>query len=300
MTSEQTAKKTQGEITDEWAQVSDGARMRLRRAGQGEQTILLDAGWGHWSPIWAKVQEKLSEQFHTVAFDRMGLGQSDPSTPERSVFQIVDELQAALTSAQIQGPFIYVAHSFGAVYARTFAYREPQVQGMVLVDPVIEALGVSKPFIKLRSELERSFKRLLRLSNMHVLTPASYLLRLPPFARRLPKQAAREFKRGYSPQVVRTVLGELSSLEEGMKLLTGLGRPKVPVEVLSAQKDWLPGTSADAQAETRVQAMHRKFAKSVVWGQHWVVPGSGHDVHVDAPQAVVQATEGLVERMKIL
>ncbi len=298
MIAEQIEDQTE-KVVDRWVEVGEGAQMRLRCGGRGEFTVLLDAGWGHWSPIWARVQEALAPNFKTVSFDRMGLGKSDLSVPERSAFQIVDELQAALTAAEIAGPYIYLAHSFGSVYARTFAYREPQVQGMVLVDPVVEALGVSKPFIKMRGELERGFKRLLRLSSMHVLTPASYLLRLPAFARGLPKEAAREFKRGYTPSVVKTVLLEMSSLEEGMKLLPGLGRPQVPVRVLSAEKDWLPGAQA-AGGETRVQAMHRKFAKSVVMGEHEVVPGSGHDLHVESPEVVVSAVEGLVERMRVL
>lgn len=80
-----------------------------------------------------------------------------------------------------------------------------------------------------------------------------------------------------------------------MDQLARLGAPSVPFEVLSAEDDWLPGESEGA--ETRVQAMHRKLASSTRGGGHRVVPGSGHDIHLDAPDEVVKGVEDLLARL---
>jgi pimeloyl-ACP methyl ester carboxylesterase len=276
--------------------LGEGSCMRLQRIGEGSPTILLDAGWGHWSSIWSLVQPKLAERYTTVSFDHMGLGESDPGPWPRSSFQIVDEIQGALAAAGISGPYVYVAHSFSAVHARTFAYRQQDVLGMVLVDPVVEALGVSKWFRQVRDDLDRRFARWLMPSRVGMLAAKNFFFRTPSFAKTLPKQAAREFRYGYKPDVIKTIRGELAALDESLRQLAGLGTPTVPFEVLSSEDDWLPGPKT-GNGETRVQAMHRKFASAVRGGQHRIVPKTSHDVHLDQPDAIAEAVDALLARI---
>lgn len=276
--------------------LGEGSCMRLERSGEGSPVILLDAGWGHWSAIWALVQPKLAERFTTVSFDHMGLGGSDPGPWPRSSFQIVDELQSALFAAGITGPYVYVAHGFSAVHARTFAYRQQQdVVGLVLVDPVVEALGASKYFRQHRDELDRRFARWLMPARVGMLAAKNFFLRSPSFARRLPKPAAREFHYGYKTDVLKTIRGELAALDESLQQLGGLGIPTVPLEVLSSTEDWLPGNKS-GDGETRIQAMQRKLAGAVRGGGYRVVPNSRHDIHLDAPDSIVEAVEDLIAR----
>jgi pimeloyl-ACP methyl ester carboxylesterase len=274
--------------------LGDGSCMRLERMGEGSPTILLDAGWGHWSAIWALVQPKLAERFTTVSFDHMGLGGSDPGPWPRSSFQIVDEMQGALACAGVTGPYLYVAHAFSAVHARTFAYRQQDVIGMVLVDPVVEALGASKYFRQLRDDIDRRYARQLAPARVGMLA-AKHFFFPPAFAKRLPAPALREFRYGYKPDVLKSIRGELAALDESLRQLGGLGTPKVPFEVLSSSEDWLPGTKS-TEGETRVQVIHRKFASAVRGGSHRVVPDTGHDIHLDAPEAILESVDALLAR----
>lgn len=259
----------------------------MERMGEGSPTILLDAGWGHWSAIWGEVQPKLAERYSTVSFDHMGLGGSDPGPWPRSSFQIIDELQSALFEAQVRGPYVYVAHAFSAVHARTFAYRQqPDVLGMVLVDPVVEALGVSKPFRQLRNDLDRRYARMILPSRLGLLAAKNFLMR-PAFTKKLPAEAARELRYGYRPEVLKSIRGELAALDESLRQLAGLGTPKVPFEVLSSDEDWLPGS----------KTLHQKFASSMSGGQHRIVPNTTHDIHLDAPDAIVEAVDALLARV---
>ena len=76
-------------------------------------------------------------------FDRKlfgaGLGNSGPSSSKRTADQMVKELKALLAAAGVKPPYLFVAHSFGAVIARLFASRySDEVIGMVLLDPACE------------------------------------------------------------------------------------------------------------------------------------------------------------------
>ncbi len=272
--------------------------MRVRLAGQGAVTVILDAGWGQWSPVWANVQPELAKRFTVCAIDRMGLGKSDLPLGARSSFPIIDELEAALDALGLAGPFFYVGHSFGSVHGRVLAHRRPAVRGLVLVDPVTESLGLSPPFRALRDELLGRLRRLRALAQSGLLRPSSFLTRQPAFARRLPRRERGEIRRGFSASSISIMLAELSALDESLVELKGIGAPKVPFEVLSAARDWLPGaTKQEAGAETRVQAMHRKLAATSELGAHCVVEKTSHDVHIDAPDAVVRAVESLSARV---
>jgi pimeloyl-ACP methyl ester carboxylesterase len=83
---------------------------------------------------WSPVHDALSGTTRTCAYDRAGLGASDPRG-RHTVTDAADDLRALLATADEQPPFIVVAHSLGEVYARVFADRyRPDVSGLVLLD----------------------------------------------------------------------------------------------------------------------------------------------------------------------
>lgn len=276
------------------------AAMRVRLAGSGPVTVILDAGWGQWSPVWSRVQPQLAARFTTCAVDRLGLGQSDPPEASRSSFQIVDELEGTLLALGLAGPYIYVGHSFGAVHGRVLAHRRLEVLGLVMVDPVIEALGLSPPFRAVRDDLLVRLRKLGGWARRGLLRPGAWLLRQPSYARKLQRRERAEVRQGFTPASLSTMLSELSALDQSMEELKGLGAPKVPFEVLSASSDWLPAVGrSEAAGETPVQAMHRKLAATSPLGAHRVVPGTSHDVHIDAPEAVLEAVSALAARLGV-
>lgn len=270
-----------------------GPRMRLRVDGEGTWTILLDAGWAGWSPVWREVQDRLAERYRTLAIDRLGLGGSDPGAGPRTSYQIVDELQAVLESAELSGPYIYVGHGFGGVHARIHAHRDPAVKALVLVDPIVEVLARSRVFLQHRDALDRQLERRARACASGTWRITAWLGRRPPESRRLPKEARRELRSGYSKTTVDAMRAELGALEESLAELATVGAPRVPCRILSAEQPWLGRPETDAN-ETPVQAVHRKLAAQSPESGHRVVEGTSHWVHVDAPDAVVAAIEELV------
>ncbi|WP_296598964.1 alpha/beta hydrolase [Phenylobacterium sp.] len=119
--------------------LEDGRTLFLRCAGRGSPTVLLESGYGATSQAWFAVQPALSRTTRVCAYDRAGMGFSDAGPDPRDGASIARDLDNALRTARIDGPFIVVGHSAGGLYARLFAARRPDdVQGLVLLDPTVE------------------------------------------------------------------------------------------------------------------------------------------------------------------
>ncbi len=112
-----------------------GYRLHIQCVGVGSPTVVLDAGLGGSSLDWSLVQPELGRTTRVCAYDRAGMGWSDPGPQPRTPRQIADELHTLLTNAGIAGPYVLVGHSLGGKNVRLFALAHPeQVVGMVLVD----------------------------------------------------------------------------------------------------------------------------------------------------------------------
>ncbi len=123
-----------------------GRRLRVVTAGPaGERpTIVLEHGAFGCAADWAVVQEKLAAKgLRSIAYDRAGLGHSDPGPRPRDGRAIVDDLTALLRELGETGPLVLVGHSMGGLMVRLFAVTHPdRVVGVVLVDAVTpEVMG---------------------------------------------------------------------------------------------------------------------------------------------------------------
>lgn len=115
-------------------------RLNIRVAGQGTPVVVLESGLGDTISSWEKVQPEVAKVTCVLAYDRAGLGQSDPAATEpRSSAQIARELSTALHKADLTPPYILVGHSMGGLHIRQFAYLFPkETAGLILVDPSAE------------------------------------------------------------------------------------------------------------------------------------------------------------------
>jgi pimeloyl-ACP methyl ester carboxylesterase len=110
----------------------DGAHLNLYCTGSGAPAVVFDSGWGDWAPIWAAVQPRVAVWTRACSYDRAGAGFSDPGRMPRTSVQIARELHSALRNADIPGPYILVASSFGGNNMRAFAtLYNADVAGMV-------------------------------------------------------------------------------------------------------------------------------------------------------------------------
>jgi len=81
-----------------------GHRLHVYCVGQGSPTVVLDAGLGAFSLDWGAVQPQIATTTRVSAYDRAGLGWSEPGPRPRSPEQFADELHTLLTNAGVEGP----------------------------------------------------------------------------------------------------------------------------------------------------------------------------------------------------
>jgi pimeloyl-ACP methyl ester carboxylesterase len=112
-----------------------GRRLYLECSGSGSPTVLLEAGFGGSTDNWKSVLPQLGKITRTCAYDRAGLGQSDPIPGAHDAGDEISDLEALLKRARIEPPYVVVGHSYGGLLARLFARDHPdQVSGLVFVD----------------------------------------------------------------------------------------------------------------------------------------------------------------------
>ncbi len=112
-----------------------GHRLHLSCTGSGSPTVVLEPGAGAMSSHLGWITPAVARQTRVCVYDRAGRGWSEaPDTPQDAV-QVATDLHTLLQRGSVPGPYVLAGHSFGGLYALTFAARHPDdVAGMVLID----------------------------------------------------------------------------------------------------------------------------------------------------------------------
>jgi pimeloyl-ACP methyl ester carboxylesterase len=112
----------------------DGHRMHIFCQGAGSPTVIVEQGVGVHSLAWAPLNERMSTITTVCAYDRAGMGYSDPLDHPVPAADAVRRLHTLLERAGI-GDIVLVGWSMGGMYSREYYRQFPdQVKGMVLVD----------------------------------------------------------------------------------------------------------------------------------------------------------------------
>jgi pimeloyl-ACP methyl ester carboxylesterase len=116
-----------------------GHRLHMNCSGKGAPTVVIETGLGDFSFDWILVQRRVETFARICTYDRGGYAWSEPGPLPRTFDQVNFELRKALTSIGEHGPYVLVGHSFGGGIVRQHALRHPtDVAGLVFVDIVAE------------------------------------------------------------------------------------------------------------------------------------------------------------------
>ncbi|NNK48371.1 MAG: alpha/beta hydrolase [Gemmatimonadetes bacterium] len=103
--------------------------------GEEGPTIVLAAGAGQDSRTWAPLVEELASIGRVVSFDRPGLGRSPDVEGPRTPTVIALEIRDLLATLGVSGPAILVGHSMGGIHVLRYADMFPEsVAGVLLLD----------------------------------------------------------------------------------------------------------------------------------------------------------------------
>jgi pimeloyl-ACP methyl ester carboxylesterase len=113
----------------------DGRRMHIFCEGSGSPTVIIEQGIGAQSLAWAPLNHRMSSITTVCAYDRAGMGYSDPLDHPTPAAEVARRLHALLESAGIHDHLVLLGWSAGGMYAREYYRQFPgRVAGMVLVD----------------------------------------------------------------------------------------------------------------------------------------------------------------------
>lgn len=108
-------------------------------AGAGPDTVLLEGGGRAGLDDWDPVFRELSEFARVIRYARVGNGNSTQIQRHFSSDDYAAHASVFLKALGVEEPVIYVAHSYGALVARSFAATYPQqIRALMLVEPSSE------------------------------------------------------------------------------------------------------------------------------------------------------------------
>ena len=114
----------------------DGLKIRYLESGKEKDSqILFIHGLGSSSDRWMKIPENLSSDFHTIALDLPGFGESDkPSDVEYTIEQFRKFIISFLNKVSDKKTTV-IGHSLGGYIASEIAIKNPnRVKQLVLID----------------------------------------------------------------------------------------------------------------------------------------------------------------------
>lgn len=117
-----------------------GGEVNVVRAGtKGAQPLVLLSGLGTIAPAldFAPLTREL-DAYDVIVVEGFGYGYSDMSAPERTVKNISTEIHEALSSLDLEKPYVLAGHSISGFYTLDYANRYPsEVSAVVGIDPSV-------------------------------------------------------------------------------------------------------------------------------------------------------------------
>lgn len=286
----------------------DGRHLNLFCEGSGGPVVVLEGGLGPGAWDWRKVQDGVARDAQVCSYDRAGYFGSSPAGDARDAGAEADDLAALLKAAKLPAPYILVGHSYGALIVRLFASRHPDaVAGLLLLDPsaefqkqrVAEIVPAALPVL---SDDEARLAACAARPRPAALA-GKCLLRPPPAD--LPPEEAARFAAAEDPAYARTLLQETRALSTTTsQQVKAEKKPLGAVPMLLLEQGagfaGLPGISA-AQSEALWVLWHRMHIEMLDISRAselLIVPGSGHEIQSQRPDAVIAGVAALLVKAR--
>jgi pimeloyl-ACP methyl ester carboxylesterase len=290
-----------------------GRKLHLFGAGQGSCAVVFESGISASCLNWTGVQAEVARFAHACTYDRASLGWSDPAGSPRTLARMVDDLHALLAAGGVPAPCILVGHSFGALIVRAYAARYPdRVAGLVLVDPVSAA-----EWTNLSPARARTLRRGVSLARRGAVLARLGVVRLSLAllmggSRRIPQGIAR-LASGKGESTISRLVGEVRKMPPAVwpmiqahwclpKSFSGLADYLESLPACAAESNAfgeprpIPLTILSAATATPAELAERDaLAARSPHSKHSLAAKSGHWVHLDEPELVVQAIREMLE-----
>jgi pimeloyl-ACP methyl ester carboxylesterase len=276
-----------------------GHHLHVYCLGEGDPTVILEAGMSGWSTDWVLVQPTVAKATRVCTYDRAGYGWSDAGPLPRDSQQVAAELHTLLAEAGIDGDIILVGHSLGGLFVQNYAKRYPQqVKGIVLVDSVHPEQS-----LRMQEDVRKKYERNLRaLTSMtRILAPTGSLRLAGQSVTTIADELPGEYQSmarslGYQSKAYQALDGEMASFQQSQSQVRDAGPlPKIPMAVISSSfvEDFPPGFS-EGDIKSTWDELQADLSKLATMPQV-IAANSGHYIHIDQPEPVIQSVLKMVD-----
>lgn len=252
-------------------------QLHLYCTGSGAPTVVLEAGLGGDYLDFSRVQPLLARRLRVCSYDRAGAGFSARTARLRDATNITEELHALVHAADVARPFVLVGHSFGGLLGMLYARRYPQdVAGLVLLD----------------SMHPDQFARFAAAGVVLERDPHMVIGRTPGAAAAYGQPAAlrREaIDLALADKARVFVFREMSGFDASTAELRAAGLPRLPARVLAHGNAEWNAAYPDGRMERTWADLQAELAAGLGAPPPERVAGSGHQIALDAPDAVAAA-----------
>ncbi len=254
-----------------------GRRLHLNCTGAGSPVVII-AGAG-FSFDWARVQPEIARFTKVCTYDPSGTSWSDPG-PTPSCASRSEELHQLLAKASINGPFILVGLSVGALVARTYAAEYPkEVRGVVFVDHAFLDPGGAEPKATPPPNAQPGD------ADQHVLTleDLSDFSSLPARSQSLHRWATGRHPQNLGLAEARECVARLATLTKDEAAPLGA----TPLAVIST------GNHTDGYSALQGQLLNLSHDS-----RQFIAGHSFHAVQIDQPEVVTEAVRAVVDAVR--
>lgn len=295
--------------------VGNGRRIYVSDMGRRMQdgpTVVFESGIAATSQNWLRVQESVAGFTRAVSYDRGGLGWSSECASDRTPSNIARELKEMLERAGVPGPYVMVGHSFGGLVVRRFAamYAD-QVLGVVLVDPMR-----TEEWPPVNESQRALLERGIRMAGYGVSVARFGLARLATTSLLCRSgKASRAFSRAAGNSgihVMQRITCEVGKMPREVWPIVAAhwASPKY-YRGLAAHLEGVPKTVAEMESAEPVEGMpvvlltpisaaplsDARLSHIGCGVQQVIAERSGHWVHLDEPELVLETIRAMVEQV---
>lgn len=251
--------------------VTTGAELVVEDNGRDEPALIFLHYWGGSSRTWTPVMARLPASLRVVALNQRGWGGSRPIDGRYDLDALADDVTAVVAALGI-GRYILAGHSMGGKVAQIAAGRRPPgLLGLMLVAPA--------PPTPMQVPADVRAGMLASYQSQAGVLQALQVLAGPGLDDKHRGQIVEDTLRGDAP-------AKRMWPEHGMAVDVGAAarRIAVPVDILLGEHD---------QVE-RATVLRPLFAGLLPQASVTVVPGAGHLLPLEAPEAIASRLEHLL------
>jgi pimeloyl-ACP methyl ester carboxylesterase len=304
-------------------EVEPGRHLNIFCTGSGSPTVIFEAGGGDDSSSFRSVQPDLSNFSRICAYDRAGIGFSDPAPWPSTAVNTVADLHRLVQAISPGQSVILVGHSDGGLYAPLYAATYPKdVAGMVLIDPF--TVGADRIATALLTRRQRDdwyasdaqdiagARKCAELAKAGALARPdarkSHCLDNPPSTDAARHKILNEqLARGSEEEaLLSAMIDTYPTPDHGMspaELALQAANPdfrNMPLIVLTAGKD--EQTALPKQTRTAIANAWKKnndgLAARSSRGRNCVVPNAHHYIQNEQPGAVIDAVHQVIDEVR--